>query len=804
MTIVSDHHGPGRGVPAVLGAVPGAAGGQRCGRLVSELLAELPSDAPFSARAFLAQHPELTSVRSAVLDVAYEDYCRRLEAGETVNRHEFAAEFPHYRTSLLRLLKDHDELDAQFNLLQRPLQWPAAGDEFLGFQLVSPLGRGAFSRVFLARESQVGDREVAVKITRHSGVEQHALGKLRHPHIVQVYTVKRDPLTGLTAICMPYLGRLTLHDLYDTVFGDGLPESGALESAAARGQAGDENIPSATTEGDDSASRSPPTTKRRTAPRDARLLLSLFEAEVAADAEAKSLSAIPGLETLSYVDAVLHLGWQLALALEHAHRRRIYHCDIKPSNVLLTREGGAMLLDFNLAVIGDREAGLGGTLPYMAPEQLCLIMQLRGDPHAAKTHSLDGKNDIFSLGVVLYELLCGALPWGPLAGDVPRDRLAEEQRKLLHHRPTSLRSKNPEVDAGTTRLVEACLSADPTRRPSAAEFARALRWHLSTLGRLGRAVRSRRKALLAAAGVLMGGSSLVGYAFAVVEPAPVRSMRLAKAAYEQRDYPTAMLHLDAVLQREPQHAEAQFLLGRCWMLTGERLRAQNTFSHLIARFPRNPYVAACLGWCLASNPDAMLSDFEMAEANFKVAQSSLPSNSALCNNLGYCLSRRQQFPFDQQWLKRAIALDPNSATAHYNLAIASSDMAFQPSQVQRRRCLLDAAKFAEKAAALAPRSGGIHLEAIQIHAILLRQQNLLSPEERAACVEKAMWHCNQAWRFGCSYPSIVKVTERSELSDALKMANLTAQSRELTSAASLSRLLDPLEKTSPFELASLR
>ena len=93
----------------------------------------------------------------------------------------------------------------------------------------------------------------------------------------------------------------------------------------------------------------------------------------------------------------------------------IVHCDLKPANVLIADDGQPMLLDFNVAA--DREsvadwkrARLGGTLPYMAPEYLNLIFNDNG--------ALTARCDLFSLGVVLYELLTGSNPYPEPVGDV--------------------------------------------------------------------------------------------------------------------------------------------------------------------------------------------------------------------------------------------------------------------------------------------------------------------------------------------------------------------------------------------------
>src|SRR5262249_20105309 len=106
------------------------------------------------------------------------------------------------------------------------------------------------------------------------------------------------------------------------------------------------------------------------------------------------------LEGRSYVQAVLWLGARLADGLAHAHERGILHRDLKPANVLLTEDGQPLLLDFNLSEDTKLSAGapaafIGGTLPYMAPEHLTAFLD--------RTHGVDARSDLYSLGVILYE-----------------------------------------------------------------------------------------------------------------------------------------------------------------------------------------------------------------------------------------------------------------------------------------------------------------------------------------------------------------------------------------------------------------
>ncbi len=95
----------------------------------------------------------------------------------------------------------------------------------------------------------------------------------------------------------------------------------------------------------------------------------------------------------------------LADALAHAHARRTVHRDVKPANIILTSDRGPVLVDFGLGLdesaAGGRELGaVSGTPAYMAPEQV-----------AGEAHRIDGRTDVYSLGVVLYQMLCGIVPF---------------------------------------------------------------------------------------------------------------------------------------------------------------------------------------------------------------------------------------------------------------------------------------------------------------------------------------------------------------------------------------------------------
>jgi len=158
-------------------------------------------------------------------------------------------------------------------------------------------------------------------------------------------------------------------------------------------------------------------------------------------------------------DQVVELSSQALLALEYAHQAGIVHRDIKPGNLMVMAGQTLKVMDFGLA----RESGAHlthsgtviGTPHYMSPEQV-------------QGHALDGRSDLFSMGVVLYELVTGERPF-------QGDTISTVIYRVLNENPPPPRTVNPKVPESLSAVIRRALSKQPGDRfPSAAAFRQAL------------------------------------------------------------------------------------------------------------------------------------------------------------------------------------------------------------------------------------------------------------------------------------------------------------------------------------------
>lgn len=396
---------------------------------------------PRRLEAYRKQFPRLFDAPEKLAEVAFEEFRLRHRAGDEVCVSEYQSRYgvnwPEVTSDRNRHRWPSRSRCGHGQYL--PTDFPEVGSRFLDFDLVGVLGQGALGRVYLASQGELANRYVVLKITARHLAEPRALARLQHANIVPIYSI--HCFGSLQAVCMPFFGATTLADVLrefaerdrQSYCGKSLVDTVCrrhtqTQSTALRGMRGplEESV--------DDQVHTPAATATDDASPNIRLL-----------------------NDLSFVDAVLWIGLQISNGLLHAHERGIVHRDIKPANILLSDDGQPMLLDFNLAAdtslaISQTDPLIGGTLPYMAPEQYEALFH--------RTRHDDARSDIYALGVVLYELLTGHLPFPIMEGDdyaLP-DIIAERRRA-----PPSLSTRD-RVPAAVASIVGRCLEGDVSMR----------------------------------------------------------------------------------------------------------------------------------------------------------------------------------------------------------------------------------------------------------------------------------------------------------------------------------------------------
>ncbi len=276
-------------------------------------------------------------------------------------------------------------------------------------------------------------RLVALKISEDASSEPQTLAQLDHDNIVRVFDQRIIADKKIRLLYMQYLPGGTLQSVVEMV--------------------------------------------RKTAPaeRSGKVLVSAVNQSLESRGESPLSESMTyqRLNTLSWPETICWLGIRLARALDYAHKKGVLHRDIKPANVLLTAEGVPKLADFNISfssqVTGTTPAAyFGGSLAFMSPEQL----EAYDPTHPRLPESLDEKSDIYSLGLMLWELLTGVRPFPDLPVTAGWSTLLK-QMILQRKSGTSLRETPqhlpPDCPEHLVTVLQKCLAPAPEERWASGE-----------------------------------------------------------------------------------------------------------------------------------------------------------------------------------------------------------------------------------------------------------------------------------------------------------------------------------------------
>lgn len=341
---------------------------------------------------------EPTAADREFLDTALDRAVSILEEGRAVELEDLARDRPDLRPQLEEVIRTARDIA----VVATPNVPTLAG-----YTILRELGQGGMGTVYLARQERLAGRLVAIKVLPSGSTlsprsrerfvqEAETIAKLRHPNIVAIHDVIRA--NGVFAYAMEWIDG---HSLADSI--QVPPGSGGTPA----------RLSAQTVSGDVSRYARDPAT-------------------------------------------IVHLGIHIARALAEVHRAGLLHRDVKPSNILIRRDGTPILTDFGLAREIDSTAitqpgQFAGTAVYAAPEQLS------GD-----SASLDTRCDIYSLGVTLYHALSGRLPFTGANS-------AAVLRRIETGAAEPLRKANPKLPRDLETIVAKAMEPDAARRYATAD-----------------------------------------------------------------------------------------------------------------------------------------------------------------------------------------------------------------------------------------------------------------------------------------------------------------------------------------------
>ncbi len=296
---------------------------------------------------YLNRYGQTVLTKEETAEIAFEEFRLRNQFGKPLRAEHFSDKYGIDISSWPGWQVDgpREETGQTHRHRVTTARFPSVGEQFHDFELVGLLGQGAFGRVYLARQSDLANRFVALKVTEVNEAEPQALARLQHTNIVPIHSLRRDD--ELQSICMPFLGLVTLRDLVHQADNSAVKSRGRALISTVAGKRASTLV----------VNKTP----------------NIETSELDTVLRTESLTRPSSIDRMSYQDMILWMMGRVADGLTYSHARGIVHGDMKPGNILISDDGQPMILDFHLATqqkIGEHKSLVGGTLPYMSARHL--------------------------------------------------------------------------------------------------------------------------------------------------------------------------------------------------------------------------------------------------------------------------------------------------------------------------------------------------------------------------------------------------------------------------------------------------